>query len=789
MGAGEYFQFSVQVTKGERISDIASLKVATVDSSLPTLQIVSVGNSVDFSTASKLNPTKTVYLRASIDGGFNIPVGIEVEWSCSSGNFDLTDPSNILTGINTLDLLLNPAALRGGVFYEFAIIVRDKNNINGDSGIASKGFITNSPPKGGRCVSNPAEGTYETIFAIECSGWTDDTEDFPLYYSFSIKERSTGGGNIAFEFGQRQVARKIATQLPAGHKSAGYVQTIQVKIEDSLGSFATFEFPITISVTNETASSVADITTQFVDEDLKAASSTGDKNLFTQAIIKTVGILQSYKDESTVENSTTSYDSTIGAEVRNVLFAFIKNRTDTEAGVNTTIQEKQELALANVRLISLIVDNPDEVSLELQESAASYVLHSAGEIYSLNEPISIDYAYATIASFDEIVFSAILADSTITGTANTQNVNTENVAKRSEEFSNVLSLLTSGQLRSHVPGQKPLEQVTDNLALISARSTTENIGDVPISTSGSSVELPASSVLFQNLSSDDVIDISFYTYTENLYAWSEEEDLSVSAITGMSILQSNSSKDASSATEVPISDLSELIMITIPTNNGSATSVRTCRFWVEDVGWSSEGCFLISQTETHLICGCNHLTEFNVAASDFVPTVNIPSKRFIEDFNLANLSENPLPTMVVFALWTLYLVLLFWANKHDLRMEKKEMAAAINMYSNGDIPQFYIEKPVGSNSSLTKFLIKRNLISKFVAAQVFMKESRRLATSSASGVVRRAHVIKTFVIIFSSAAISALFYGQDQRVAADITIVLVGSMLIFPLKFLGKKLF
>jgi hypothetical protein len=100
-------------------------------------------------------------------------------------------------------------------------------------------------------------------------------------------------------------------------------------------------------------------------------------------------------------------------------------------------------------------------------------------------------------------------------------------------------------------------------------------------------------------------------------------------------------------------------------NGTTEGTVPGCWFWdEEDGGWSADGCVvnyfdttysLSSPTQT--VCLCTHLTDFNVKATDFVPTINMISSSDVQRVKSSHIRDNPGPTIAVGALIVVYLVL------------------------------------------------------------------------------------------------------------------------------------
>lgn len=85
--------------------------------------------------------------------------------------------------------------------------------------------------------------------------------------------------------------------------------------------------------------------------------------------------------------------------------------------------------------------------------------------------------------------------------------------------------------------------------------------------------------------------------------------------------------------EIDISNLNELINITLPLIDFNFNTSRPqCVYWdVTANEWLSKGCYLNSYTTKNVTCGCNHLTDFSVT--------DVPNNNGIVDNNQSNNSK------------------------------------------------------------------------------------------------------------------------------------------------------
>ncbi|KAL9972511.1 hypothetical protein ACROYT_G018833 [Oculina patagonica] len=117
------------------------------------------------------------------------------------------------------------------------------------------------------------------------------------------------------------------------------------------------------------------------------------------------------------------------------------------------------------------------------------------------------------------------------------------------------------------------------------------------------------------------------------------------------------------------------------------TSRLKCLFWIEELeGWSLDGCRAGPETtSTEVQCLCNHLTSF--AAQVFVEPNVIDFRKAMKGF--VELSENPMVFTVVLSILGVYILLLIWARRRDIRNAKK--AETVPLEENGPSDRYKYE--------------------------------------------------------------------------------------------------
>ncbi len=79
-----------------------------------------------------------------------------------------------------------------------------------------------------------------------------------------------------------------------------------------------------------------------------------------------------------------------------------------------------------------------------------------------------------------------------------------------------------------------------------------------------------------------------------------------------------------------------------------------CLYWnIDTAGWDDEGCDLVSANDSHVICACSHLTDFATAFKETAASADFTAFTRLDLFTLANIVLNPMPFVLIFALYFL----------------------------------------------------------------------------------------------------------------------------------------
>ena len=114
-----------------------------------------------------------------------------LQWSVSAGDFNLSAVGNILS-LNTTgkELVIAPNKLLDGATYRFKLEISLDKNIGIDN-FAEIEIQLNELPTAGRIYVSPTFGySLTTKFTFKVTGASDDSNDMPLTYVFSIQEKN-----------------------------------------------------------------------------------------------------------------------------------------------------------------------------------------------------------------------------------------------------------------------------------------------------------------------------------------------------------------------------------------------------------------------------------------------------------------------------------------------------------------------------------------------------------------------------------------------------------------------
>jgi hypothetical protein len=276
-------QFGVTITKGSRTATLSAPIVVTLSQlPLPSLSVqLSVPTQPNGYT--KINPGDKVALSAVISSTTQL-AKYTYRWISTSsllvftGNTD----SRIGTSLTSSTLVLLPNSLSGGATYSFMVTLTSVANPS-MSVSANVSFSVNAAPANGACSSSPESGTaLVTSFNLACSGFSDDPEDLPLSYSFSVVPAAAP----AYELRGAQSVSAYSTVL-----SAASPLNMMAKICDLWGACSSYAFSANVTMQDVKSASVVASLASSVLSSLDTASSSGDTSAATGLVAALTDVL------------------------------------------------------------------------------------------------------------------------------------------------------------------------------------------------------------------------------------------------------------------------------------------------------------------------------------------------------------------------------------------------------------------------------------------------------------------------------------------------------------------
>jgi hypothetical protein len=105
-----------------------------------------------------------------------------------------------------------------------------------------------------------------------------------------------------------------------------------------------------------------------------------------------------------------------------------------------------------------------------------------------------------------------------------------------------------------------------------------------------------------------------------------------------------------------------------------------CLYWnIDTAGWDDEGCNLVSANDSHVICACSHLTDFATAFKETAASADFSAFTRLDLFTLENVMLNPMPLMLIFALYFLAAVGVMLGSHMDTSSKELQSLRATSM--------------------------------------------------------------------------------------------------------------
>eukprot|EP00466_Bigelowiella_natans_P014165 jgi/Bigna1/143875/aug1.82_g18583 len=247
--AGKRYKVNVSVAE-------ASSSPSSSDSAAQMLEIVpGVGLTVSMDNVpfqERINPTQSLSLIANVQGQYEF---LEYNWTVARSNssfpFEPVDGASSVTSYTGKYLAISELSAPPfipGSSYVFSVTATAMGSGVGAGGLRGMSTMTltlNSPPRLGTCSCTPSTGmVVSTVFKLNCSGWMDAENDFPLQYLFQLvasngSESATTTTNV-LDLSSLQLSNELYTVLPPplsteGSNANGLI-TLRTLVSDSLGS-------------------------------------------------------------------------------------------------------------------------------------------------------------------------------------------------------------------------------------------------------------------------------------------------------------------------------------------------------------------------------------------------------------------------------------------------------------------------------------------------------------------------------------------------------------------------
>ena len=214
--------------------------------------------SVQYSTASKINPTDSLQLIGTVEATVS-----------NTARWVLNDPGSVVlanvaqtaiekelsAGTKSFNLVIGANSLIGRELpYVFSLY--------SESTFSSIEVTINTPPAVGRIVIDPSTGIeMETRFLVEASRWVDT--DMPLTYQFGYANPKDG--SILIVRGRAEIAF-AETTLPSGGVSRANLVSCTVKVFDFLNAFTVGSQDVTVDKLNITSTALESLVLDNLDD-------------------------------------------------------------------------------------------------------------------------------------------------------------------------------------------------------------------------------------------------------------------------------------------------------------------------------------------------------------------------------------------------------------------------------------------------------------------------------------------------------------------------------------------
>ena len=617
--------WSLIVQKYDRSSSSALVAVYITNATFPSVSISVLVNSQ--TQYASIQSTDRVQFSARLTG---ISYGYSILWFCSSFNFDL---ALALTSLSSTELVIGPGYLVAGLTYTFTIVLTSLANYT-YSQSTSVTISISSAPSGGTCTSFPTIGFFDTTeFVLSCTDWTDSTASLPLFYSFQVAPSDSP----VITLSTFQAINSITTVLPLSSSQGNGSLQVLATIKNRIGAIAQFNFSIVVLVPNLQSSAITALVVSNVNS-IALASSINDFNSVSQFMgpVTQLLALQTFSDQLLY-----------AVRVRDYLFNLVNSM------VNSSLIQTNDVLTQGITMIAQITSDPYQISPYVQTNAAYFAANNSAKVLAQTTVVMPSQFSNTVLSLlNNLILENQLTPSNFSASA--REVDGINL-----QISNSIFAVARGQIVPSLVGERASNISSSSISLSAQRV---ELNSVFLNIGNSSVLFPSN----LNSTNGPVVsgaDLAIFTIQANIYSFSKVAV--ISSMFGISAFDSSvAATQTSIGQEIVVSGLlvpiNFSIPVTSPVNLQNTTLV--CQFWNETLGsWSSNGCFLQSQTASLAHCLCNHLTVFSVGSTPVIGLNVITANDVNNFFNWENIKLHPIPLVVICCIlfaWLLFSILI-----------------------------------------------------------------------------------------------------------------------------------
>jgi hypothetical protein len=378
---------------------------------------------------------------------------------------------------------------------------------------------------------------------------------------------------------------------------------------------------------------------------------------------------------------------------------------------------------------------------------------------------------------------------------------TSEATELKDMFGSVVELVGRGVLNGVLPGEDANVVSSPAMTLTSERNDPglprfkDIVAKGVRNNVGADVLLPKSAI--ESASESGPLDSVVMVSTLNPYEY--VDDVTSSPLIDIRLYQNGDT--------LPVNNLTTPLSISFPLLQGLAPGkVGQCRFWDERTqNYSSAGCTshvkvpinydapfydaaTIDLQHAIVLCNCTHLTQFNVAASDFKPSVNTLSLSDFSRVSWSQIIRHPVPALLVLLVSLIFLMLLPGARSRDRRLERNTLLEA----------------------SADEFFLRKGLVRVVNVAAVTRVSGLRRALSTIWVRLRDKHLhlsiwlrhpfspftcVDRLIVVYTaevgSFAANAIFYGAaaNPTLVQGVIVGTIAALIVIPYKIVSRKLF